>query len=332
MSPGGGWGKLDRSADTEMSLSLDGRSSPRSLTPLSKRTHRRGRMFISDSDEEGASAWEDFKTTVFTPPTARKTNRSPEPPRKQTRRGPAGDVRRRHARRARVQGEGETGGEGQAKAAALEPMRPEDEAALAEERAKKRKKAAAERSAAGPAGETVSTSEKLQATRKMTGRRPVVFSFNVTTVHRRRACCHSPRNLLAGVGPHPPSPPEEPPEGDIVQLRRVFGRPSSFVLLVAWELLPLLLELFLACSLAYLAGARTTGALYSGSSGGCRFGGCPRGPRVDRRRYRTSRNPRRNQRGTLATMSRPCHPHPCWRPKMRSPPRTCSGRNLRCRA
>lgn len=167
---GGGWGKLDRSADTEMSLSLDGRS----LAALANAsfdvpTDEENDMFISDSDVEGSNAWEDFKTTVFTP-TRAKTN--PEP-RTAAKTNPArfnkpaskkGKPPAAPAFKARVE---RLAAKEQAKAAALEPMSPEDEAALAEERAKKRKEAAALRKkAAAFDRRNREHLKKLQATRK----------------------------------------------------------------------------------------------------------------------------------------------------------------------
>jgi hypothetical protein len=107
---GGGWGGLDRSADTEMSLSLDGRS----LAALANAsfdvpTDEENDMFISDSDVEGSNAWEDFKTTVFTPTRAKKGAGAPN-----NRKGQAGKVQKGEtARGARVQGScPEAGGEG----------------------------------------------------------------------------------------------------------------------------------------------------------------------------------------------------------------------------
>lgn len=138
---GGGWGGLDRSADTEMSLSLDGRS----LAALANAsfdvpTDEENDMFISDSDVEGSNAWEDFKTTVFTPTRAKKapapqTTAKVKPAKSKKGKPPAAP-----AFKARVQ---RLAAKEQAKAKVSEPVSPEDEAAAAEERMRKRKEAAA---------------------------------------------------------------------------------------------------------------------------------------------------------------------------------------------
>jgi len=138
---GGGWGGLDRSADTEMSLSLDGRS----LAALANAsfdvpTDEENDMFISDSDVEGSNAWEDFKTTVFTPTRAKRapapqTTAKAKPAKSKKGKPPAAP-----AFKARVQ---RLAAKEQAKANASEPVSPEDEAAAAEERMRKRKEAAA---------------------------------------------------------------------------------------------------------------------------------------------------------------------------------------------
>ena len=138
---GGGWGGLDRSADTEMSLSLDGRS----LAALANAsfdvpTDEENDMFISDSDVEGSNAWEDFKTTVFTPTRAKKapapqTTAKVKPAKSKKGKPPAAP-----AFKARVQ---RLTAKEQAKAKVSEPVSPEDEAAAAEERMRKRKEAAA---------------------------------------------------------------------------------------------------------------------------------------------------------------------------------------------
>ena len=138
---GGGWGGLDRSADTEMSLSLDGRS----LAALANAsfdvpTDEENDMFISDSDVEGSNAWEDFKTTVFTPTRAKKapapqTTAKAKPAKSKKGKPPAAP-----AFKARVQ---RLAAKEQAKAKVSEPVSPEDEAAAAEERMRKRKEAAA---------------------------------------------------------------------------------------------------------------------------------------------------------------------------------------------
>ena len=167
---GGGWGKLDRSADTEMSLSLDGRS----LAALANAsfdvpTDEENDMFISDSDVEGSNAWEDFKTTVFTP-TRAKTNPEPRtaaktiPARSNKPASKKGKPPAAPAFKARVE---RLAAKEHAKAAAEEPMSPEDEAALAEERAKKRKEAAALRKkAAAFDRRNREHLKRLQATRK----------------------------------------------------------------------------------------------------------------------------------------------------------------------
>ena len=169
---GGGWGKLDRSADTEMSLSLDGRS----LAALANASFdvptdedEENDMFISDSDAEGSNAWEDFKTTVFTP-TRAKTNPEPRtaaktnPARSNKPTSKKGKPPAAPAFKARVE---RLAAKEQAKAAALEPLSPEDEAALAEERAKKRKEAAALRKkAAAFDRRNREHLKKLRATRK----------------------------------------------------------------------------------------------------------------------------------------------------------------------
>jgi hypothetical protein len=99
---GGGWGGLDRSADTEMSLSLDGRS----LAALANAsfdvpTDEENDMFISDSDVEGSNAWEDFKTTVFTPTRAKKAP-APQTTAKASRQSPKRGNRPRRPRSRRV--------------------------------------------------------------------------------------------------------------------------------------------------------------------------------------------------------------------------------------
>jgi hypothetical protein len=138
---GGGWGGLDRSADTEMSLSLDGRS----LAALANAsfdvpTDEENDMFISDSDVEGSNAWEDFKTTVFTPTRAKRapapqTTAKAKPAKSKKGKPPAAP-----AFKARVQ---RLAAKEQDKAKVSEPVSPEDEAAAAEERMRKRKEAAA---------------------------------------------------------------------------------------------------------------------------------------------------------------------------------------------
>ena len=104
---GGGWGKLDRSADTEMSLSLDGRS----LAALANAsfdvpTDEENDMFISDSDVEGSNVGGLQDDGVHAHP------REDEPGAPNRRENNPGEVQQagveegETTRRSRVQGEG----------------------------------------------------------------------------------------------------------------------------------------------------------------------------------------------------------------------------------